>query len=60
MLHFFEVDIAALQFARPSLSVLILTSNFFVLFLYTQHPCIHASSLPTLPTILVETWEPFH
>ena len=45
-MHFFEIDIAALQLACPSLSVLMLTSNFLVLFLYTQHPCIHTSSLP--------------
>ena len=45
-MHFFEIDIAALQLACPSFSVLILTSYFFVLFLYTQHPCIHISSLP--------------
>ena len=37
-----------------------LTINQFYLFLYIQHSCIHTSSLPTLPTILVETWEPFH
>ena len=37
-----------------------LTINQFYLFLYIQHSCIHTSSLPTLPTILVETWKPFH
>ena len=37
-LHFFEVDIAALQFARPSLSVLNLTSNFFINPLITPPP----------------------
>ena len=34
--------------------------NQFYLFVYIQHSCIHTSSLPTLPTIVVETWEPFH
>ena len=59
-MHFFEVDIASLQFATPSLSVLILTFDFFVLF-YTQNtPEYTHPPLPTLPTILVETWEPFH
>ena len=37
-----------------------LTINQFFFFLYIQHSCIHTSSLPTLPTIVVETWEPFH
>ena len=59
-MHFFEVDIASLQFATPSLSVLILTFDFFVLF-YTQNtPEYTHPPLPTLPTILVETWEPFN
>ena len=37
-----------------------LTINQFYLFLYIQHSCIHTSSPPTLPTIVVETWKPFH
>ena len=37
-----------------------LTINQFYLFLYIQHSFIHTSSLPTLPTIVVETWKPFH
>ena len=37
-----------------------LTINQFYLFLYLQHSHLHTPSLPNLPTILVETWEPFH
>ena len=55
--HFFEVDT---EFASPSLLLLILTSNLFY-FLYPKHSQTHTFSLPSiLPTILVETWEPFY
>ena len=55
--HFFEVDI---EFASPSLLLLILTSNFFY-FLYPKHSQTHTFSLPSfLPTLLAETWEPFY
>ena len=37
-----------------------LTVNQFYLFLCLQHSHLHTPSLPNLPTILVETWEPFH
>ena len=37
-----------------------LTINHLYLFLCLQHSHLHTPSLPTLPTILVETWEPFH
>ena len=37
-----------------------LTINQFYLFLCLQHSHLHTPSLPNLPTILVETWEPFH
>ena len=37
-----------------------LTIKQFYLFLCLQHPHLHTPSLPNLPTILVETWEPFH
>ena len=34
--------------------------NQFYLFVCLQHSHLHTPSLPNLPTILVETWEPFH
>ena len=37
-----------------------LTINQFYLFLCLQHSHLHTSSLPNLPTILVETCEPFN
>ena len=37
-----------------------LTINHFYVFLCLQHSHLHTPSLPNLPTILVETWEPFH
>ena len=54
-----ENHIKVVKQSRDQLSNNLIINQFY-LFLYIQHSCIHTSSLPTLPTIVVETWEPFH